>query len=236
MAALQGKRSGNPDRLPGVPGEAGQRETQPPPRQPAQVSSRIRAVPAPPPPRLPAAPHSGLGCGRGLGPGTPGLGWGRGRFGDCWAAPAGCAGAPGGRRPGRGARRAREPQVVPGWPFSSPFPFSRRPPSRPCRRHFPRFLLPLQSGGREGAAALSCLANFSGTHRGRPGIGSGNFLGRAAPGRSPGGRAGRRAPPGWGLRAVPAPPRLPASSPRQLPRDSPLCWMRTRAHRPRGPA
>lgn len=56
------------------------------------------------------------------------------------------------------------------------------------------------------------------------------------PGTEPWGEAGRRAPPGWGLRAVPAPPRLPASSPRQLPRDSPLCWMRTRAHRPRGPA
>lgn len=81
---------------------------------------------------------------------------------DCAAAPAGCAGAPGGQRPGRRARRAREPQVVPSRPFSSPFPFSRRPPSRPWRRHFPRFLLPLQSGGREGAEALSCLQTSAG--------------------------------------------------------------------------
>ncbi|CAO2628380.1 Actin-binding protein WASF2 [Lemmus lemmus] len=125
----------------------------------------------------------------GTGPRRPGarLGaWAAFReLGDCAIAPAECAGAPGGRRPGRGARRAREPQVVPGRPFSSPFPFSRRPPSRPCRRHFPRFLLPLQSGGREGAAALSCLQTSSGTHRGRPGTAPGTSS--AALLRSPGG-------------------------------------------------
>lgn len=75
--------------------------------------------------------------------------------------------------------------MVPGRPFSSPFPFSRRPPSRPCRRHFPRFLLPLQSGGREGAAALSCLQTSSGTHRGRPGTAPGTSS--AALLQSPGG-------------------------------------------------
>lgn len=52
------------------------------------------------------------------------------------------------------ARRPREPQVVPrAGPFLLPFSFLSSPlPLARCRRHFPRFLLPLQSGGREGAA------------------------------------------------------------------------------------
>lgn len=55
---------------------------------------------------------------------------------------------------GRRARRPREPQVVPrAGPFLLPLSFLSPPlPLARCRRHFPRFLLPLQSGGREGAA------------------------------------------------------------------------------------
>lgn len=145
----------------------------------------------------------------------------------------GALGRRGGQRPGRRARRAREPQVVPSRPFSSPFPFSRRPPSRPWPRHFPRFLLPLQSGGREGAKALSCLQTSAG-----PAAAARELLRELPRPRCSGApeEARSRAAPGEGLRAVPAPPRLPASSPRQPPRDSPLCWMRTRAHRPPGPA
>lgn len=86
-----------------------------------------------------------------------------------------------------------------GQPLSPP-PSSRLPPSRRCRRHFPRFLLPLQSRGREGAAgAFLPPANFGGT--------------RAPPGAAPR-TCSRRAPGGGDFGA---PRALAAARPQQEP-------------------
>lgn len=229
--------------------------------------------PAGGPRNAPPLPTPGQGMGKGSAPpqGTGGLWRGVGRR---QGSPR-----PGGRaRParvrrgsgpppprGRWARRPREPQVVPrAGPFLLPFSFLSPPlPLARCRRHFPRFLLPLQSGGREGAAGsflppckLQRDSRLRSPPRPPPGSCSSNFLSPRGPGTPAAGRTppGARRPPLGPFRTLPAAPRAAAappsrrppvgpsrpqppgcpSAPRRRP-DCSLCWMRTRAPRRRGP-
>lgn len=127
------------------------------------------------------------------------------------------------------ARRPREPQVVPrAGPFLLPLSFLSPPlPLARCRRHFPRFLLPLQSGGREGAAGsflpLCKLERDSRLHsplrppRPAPGSCSSNFLSPRGPGTPAVG--GRRWAPG--SRGSDPPEPFPAAARAPLPRRPP---------------
>lgn len=193
------------------------------PRAGAQVSSRAGFVPGA---SASAAPAPGPGGGRGLCPNTPRLWRGAGRR----------PGSPRTVRPGpprrapppprrRWARRPPEPQVVPrAGPFLLPLSFLSPPlPLARCRRHFPRFLLPLQSGGREGAAGSflpPCkLERDSGLHspprppRPAPGSCSLNFLSPRGPGTPAAGGRGR-AP---GSRGSDPPEPFPAAARAPLP-------------------
>ncbi|XP_043312731.1 basic proline-rich protein-like [Cervus canadensis] len=141
------ENSRGPTEAPGVP--AGSRAGERPPL----------GLP-PPPPRRPAPPRTGPGavqgsvqppggsggkCGSDIGDPGPGD-----RARPIRVRPGAGPSSPRGRR----ARRPLEPQVVPrAGPFLLPLSFLSPPlPLARCRRHFPRFLLPLQSGGREGVA------------------------------------------------------------------------------------